>query len=119
MTNYTQFAENLMTVSILEKSARALLTKNPQDLKAVADRLLTLVLNGGSKFTAPFFIVADALPDAAARVEAYRDAARYSASGSALEQQAVGKPEDLSQPKPARPAEIAAFVARFGTPAQK
>jgi hypothetical protein len=157
MANYTQFAENLMTVSILEKSARALLTKNPQDLKAVADRLLTLVLNGGSKFTAPFFIVADALPDAAARVEAYRDAARYSASGSALkqqavagivkhadalpdaaarvvayryaarysasgsalEQQAVGKPEDLSQPKPARPAEIAAFVARFGTPAQK
>ena len=108
-----------MTVSILEKSARALLTKNPQDLKAVADRLLTLVLNGGSKFTAPFFIVTDALPDATARVEAYRDAARYSASGSALKQQAVGKPEDLSQPKPARPAEIAAFVARFGTPAQK
>jgi hypothetical protein len=52
-------------------------------------------------------------------VAAYRDAARNSDSGSALQQQAVEKLEDLSRPKPARPAEIAAFVARFGTPAQK
>src|ERR1039458_1138164 len=78
-----------MTVSILEKATAALLTKNPQELKAVADSLLTRVLNGESEFAAPFFIVADALPDAAERVEAYRYAADNAASGGALEQQAV------------------------------
>jgi hypothetical protein len=109
-----------MTVSILEKATAALLTKNPQELKVVAASLLALARKGNSECAAPFFIVADALSDAAARVAAYRDAANYAGSGSALEQQAQKKLKELLQPEPARPAkaEIAAFVARFGAKAQ-
>jgi hypothetical protein len=53
-------------------------------------------------------------------VAAYRDAANYAGSGSALEQQAQKKLKELLQPEPARPAkaEIAAFVARFGAKTQ-
>ena len=55
----------------------------------------------------------------AARVEAYRYAARRSAFGSALEQQSEEKLKERLQLEPAKPDAIAAFVARFGTPAQK
>jgi hypothetical protein len=74
----------------------------------------------GQRAAAGFMKHADALPDAAARVAAYRDAANYAGSGSALEQQAQKKLKELLQPEPARPAkaEIAAFVARFGAKAQ-
>ena len=78
-----------MTVSILEKATAALLTKNPQELKVVAASLLALARKGNSECAAPFFIVADALSDAAARVAAYRYAVSYAAFGSALKQQAV------------------------------
>lgn len=62
---------------------------------------------------------ADALPDAAALVAAYRDAVNNSASGSALQQQAAKKLKELLE-EPVRPeeAEIAAFVQRFGTHAR-
>jgi hypothetical protein len=73
----------------LEQATAALLTKNPRQLKTAAGDLLVLLQEGNREFVAPFFIVADALPDVAARVEAYRDAVRYAARGSALEQQAV------------------------------
>ncbi len=74
----------------------------------------------GQRAAAGFMKHADALPDAAARVAAYRDAANYAGSGSALEQQAQKKLKELLQPEPARPAkaEIAAFVARFGAKTQ-
>jgi len=63
---------------------------------------------------------ADALPDAAARVAAYRDAANYAVPAARLSSRPKKKLKELLQPEPARPAkaEIAAFVARFGAKTQ-
>ena len=76
-----------MTVPILEKATAALdkATKDPQELKAVANELLGLIRKGDNDLIAPFCSVVDALPDAAARVAIYRDAAGDSICGSELE----------------------------------
>ena len=76
--------------------------------------------NSGSTLTqkvAPrLFKSADALPSAAAREEACRDAIRNSRSGRVLAEQALTKLRELQQPLeiPSAPSqEIAAFVERF------
>jgi hypothetical protein len=78
-----------MTLAILEKATAALVARRQEELEIVAGEILSLVVGGDGDLIEPFVIVVEALPDAAARVEAYRDAIRNARSGSALEQQAV------------------------------
>src|SRR6202049_1354718 len=101
-----------MTASILEleQATAALLSKNPQQLKTAAYGLLALVQKGDYQFAAPFFIVADALPDAAARVKAYSIAANKAARGSALGQQAVAGIVKCADALPDLAARVNAYI---------
>jgi hypothetical protein len=75
----------------------------------VADLLFALVQEGDSEFAAPFFIVADALRDAAARVEIYRNAANNFARGSAFQQRALAGIVKDADALPDAAARVAAY----------
>jgi len=111
----------------LENAEAALLTKNPQELKAVATLLSTIILEGDGieSLTKPFFIVVDALPNVNERLKACKKAYKriddfwcgdgmpahcWAFSRKVWEK--IAQLEDSIKP-PARTTEIAGFVRRW------
>ena len=104
-----------MTKSVLERATAALTTarKDGRKLQAIADELLERVRRGDSEYSAPFFVVVEALPRAATRADICMSAVTGASFGSEFEQKAVAGIKKHAGALPAEQAAQADIYNRY------